>query len=93
MPILDEEGNVKDEEDCKRDCLQLNYVPGPGGKHVQQSGNASGFMGNEKIVAADGKVEKEDGNHVDVCPDKNPLEGLQGGAESFHYGHINGNIN
>ena len=90
-PIADEEWNVKDEEDCEPDCFQFNNIPGPGSKEIYQGGEA-GFVCDVKIVTADGKVDEEDDDHVDICPNKDTFEGLQGGTESFHDCHVYGNI-
>ena len=89
--ILDKEWNIKHEEDRESDCLQFNNVPRPGSQRVKQGGEV-GFVRDEKIIAANGKVDEEDDNHVDIRPNENALEGLQGGTESLHNGHVDGDV-
>ena len=39
-PVFDQKWQVKDEEDHKPDCFQLEDIPGPGSERVQQGGKS-----------------------------------------------------
>lgn len=91
-PVFDQKWNVKNEEDRECDGFRFDNIPRPGSEHIQQ-GREIGFVRHEKIITADGQVDEENDDHVYIRPDKDTFEGLQGGAESLHNGHVDGDVN
>lgn len=72
-PILDEKGDVQQEQNGEANQFQLQDVPRPGTEGVEE-GWEIGFTCYKKIIAPDQLVDEKDGNHVNIRPNDDAPE-------------------
>lgn len=87
LQILDGEGRIHQPDHHQGDRLEDREIQRPGREDVQQAGSC-GFAGDEEAVAAQERVDDPHEDGVDVAPDEDALDRLEGRALALHRRHI-----